>query len=167
MHRQQSAKIRQKGRSCLGGGNFANVIARERREVDTRATEMHCQPMAVLRQIAIFLLVLAVLPWGAYSGGLAPTQMVKPDSHVAAYAEPLKHGTNVSSDTQTGPFLATVTKRCRTAALFGSACGPDLALPLTTVTGGNPMKGKDVFRKSVVWPLTVEPSVPLAPPRLC
>jgi hypothetical protein len=76
--------------------------------------------MFVLRRLALLVLILAVLPWGAYAhawGARAPVLVV---------------GTGIAADDGAAPtkFLSKP-KRCRTALLLGAACGPDVSLLLS------------------------------------
>jgi hypothetical protein len=76
--------------------------------------------MFVLRRFALLVLILAVLPWGAYAHAwAAPAPVLSIDAAMSADdgAVPTK-------------FMGKP-KRCRTALLLGAACGPDVSLVLS------------------------------------
>ncbi len=66
-----------------------------------------------VRPIITALMLLLILPWGAYAGGFSLARTVTVDADV---------------------WLELPVKTCRTAALPGSPCAPDLALPAGTGT---------------------------------
>lgn len=85
--------------------------------------------MVWLRSLALLLLVFAVMPWGAYSGAIAVHSRLHQEPGSAG-AGPDAAGVAVSAgDLRDGMSFAPKPKRCRTAVLLGSPCGPDLALP--------------------------------------
>lgn len=103
---------------------------------------LHRLNMNRLRQIAIFLLILAVLPWGAYSSARA--SHAAPDiGTVSAMAQAIPaEGAGAFSDQSPETKFAPMQKRCRTAALFGSPCGPQVTLTISIITFGIPLSGK-------------------------
>jgi hypothetical protein len=74
--------------------------------------------MSVLRRLALVVLILAVLPWGAYAQGWGGA------------GTPVALGGKVvgPDDDGAAPKFLGKPKRCRTAMLLGAACGPDMAL---------------------------------------
>jgi len=102
--------------------------------------------MAFLGRITKFLLVLAVLPWGAYSVAGTSPSVVWVDMISVAQLVDLTDRADVGSRDPDLAIVAPVKKRCRTAALFGSPCGPDVTLSATKVVFGNPTSRQAVFR---------------------
>jgi hypothetical protein len=85
--------------------------------------------MNLLRSIATSILILTVLPWGAYSGAYASHSQFQ-QSPVATLSNSDLLLVIVSNEAeQNATFVSAVPKRCRTAVLIGSACGPDIAPP--------------------------------------
>ena len=121
--------------------------------------------MAFLGRITKFLLVLAVLPWGAYSVAGTSPSVVWVDMISVAQLVDLTDRADVGSRDPDLAIVAPVKKRCRTAALFGSPCGPDVTLSATKVVFGNPTSRPAVFRDPAGWLAGVEPSGPHDPPR--
>ena len=78
------------------------------------------------RSLALLLLVLAVMPWGAYSGATTLQSGVQQD---AGFVGAGPDSAVSSGEFRNGIAFAPKPKRCRTAILLGAPCGPDLALP--------------------------------------
>jgi len=128
---------------------------------------LHRWFMERLRRIAVFLLILAVLPWGAYSGVRVSTSGASVgEVGVAQFLNGTENAAVPNEDPQAA-FVAPAQKRCRTAALFGSPCGPHVTLSTTTITFDNPTSGQEVFRGPAKRLAAVVPSGPLDPPRVC
>ena len=87
--------------------------------------------MSVLRLIAILVLVLAVMPWGAFYGAQAFPYLTQRDPG-KVIADPSVARATVSTDGQRG--AAALSQRCRTAILVGSPCGPDIVLPRSVIS---------------------------------
>lgn len=90
--------------------------------------------MQLARTSLTLLIILFVLPWGAYAGGSMMTS--KPNFHRVGISS-----AQICSLTQEelvvgrkGPAQVTLEKKCSTLAHLGSFCGPDRALPETTET---------------------------------
>ena len=83
--------------------------------------------MRLARSLFLVLLVLTILPWGAYAAAFSASGSSKAFG-VYTFARP--HA--ASDDQAVLPSLDTVKvfvkKKCRTANLPGSACGLDIAL---------------------------------------
>ena len=90
--------------------------------------------MFALRLIAILVLVLAVMPWGAFYGVQASPYLTQRDPG-KVIADPSVARATVSTDGQRGvAALSPKPKRCRTAILVGSPCGPDIVLPRSVIS---------------------------------
>lgn len=121
--------------------------------------------MAHIRALAVFLLVLTMLPWGAYSA-------------VNAAALPVGHAQSISATdlclagdmvgtNQSEPRAANLPRHCRTGVLIGSPCGPDLAL-LGNATAPNLIGAHSVrFRITTARLVGVPPTATLDPPISC
>ncbi|WP_103335258.1 hypothetical protein [Pseudotabrizicola formosa] len=123
--------------------------------------------MVWLLSIARLLLVLAVLPWGAYSGAAALPSGDHQAAVVAA-AGPEPAGAAVSGDDRRdGLDFASKPKRCRTAVLLGAPCGPDLALPGSAPSPDLPGGEDALLPADGVQLAGVTPAGSLDPPRAC
>ena len=81
--------------------------------------------MTLLRSVFLALLVLAVLPWGAYAA--ARMQAERGES-----SQPPATGMAVQTAGAPPADAALTLHRCRTFLLTGSSCAPELvALPIT------------------------------------
>ncbi len=91
--------------------------------------------MSFRRLVGILILVLAILPWGAYSGALASQN--KGDRIAAAlFADDnVSHEVARGGDERGLAIVSAPKKRCRTGILVGSACGLDAAIvgPTTSI----------------------------------
>lgn len=84
--------------------------------------------MALLRSVFLALLVLAVLPWGAYAA--ARIQAERGES--SQPSTPPATGMAVQTAAAPPADAALTLHRCRTFLLTGSSCAPELvALPVT------------------------------------
>lgn len=71
------------------------------------------------------LLMLIMLPWGAYAGGLSDFLTAARDMVHAAEQAKFAPGAQQAAVTQS---ITVIHKKCRTAHMPGSACGPDIAM---------------------------------------
>ncbi|TGD67134.1 hypothetical protein EYC08_00185 [Tabrizicola sp. WMC-M-20] len=123
--------------------------------------------MIWLRSFARLLLVLAVLPWGAYSGAMA-AQSAPPQDAGFADAGPVSAGVAVTGgDLRDGMAFAPKPKRCRTAVLLGTPCGPDLALPGSALSPDLTDVANAVLPADGSRLAGVKPAGSLDPPRAC
>lgn len=125
--------------------------------------------MSMIRSIAILILVLAVLPWGAFSAVFVPRAnvMVQPETNFVS-VEPDQAQFLMAQDDGRGlAIIAPQQKRCRTATLIGASCGPDVLLPTTGA------QLAPVVATDVVLPADAPPPIEAAPmnepdpPRFC
>jgi hypothetical protein len=117
--------------------------------------------MANHRVIALFILILAILPWGAYTSAL------KPQVQDSGFALPFPEARQTASrDEPPGPTLAvSIGKRCHGPAILGSPCGPQVVLP-----GASPLSasiaGSAELRPGLhALPMGIAPPSSLDPPR--
>jgi hypothetical protein len=114
-------------------------------------------PLQALRLTLLGLLLLALLPWGAYARPLGPTgaQAYQSADAVAVTIAPQ------------GDVTATAARRCRGPALLGSACGPDVGLAAVQAPLCDPGQSRPD------WPDTTQPFQGVVvigltdPPRSC
>lgn len=123
--------------------------------------------MAALRSVAILLVVLTVLPWGAFSGALAAQARPLAGWSVTVAGADTRPVLRSPDEPQDAAFVAPAPKRCRTAGLIGSSCGLDIALakgmdPLAPATAR--WQSYRQARKVLVG---VTPPGSLDPPRFC
>lgn len=89
--------------------------------------------MRAFRFLAIMILVILILPWGAYAGKFAAVAQPQPEMAVAAVA----HDGDVAAPQPPAGDKARVAStptRCRTAILSGSTCGTDVVLATALIT---------------------------------
>ena len=123
--------------------------------------------MFALRLIAILVLVLAVMPWGAFYGAQASPYQIQRDPG-PVIVDPGVAGVTVSTDGQRGAaVLSPKPKRCRTAILVGSPCGPDIALPGLVISLQLTSACNAMVPDAGVWLIGVMPPGSLDPPRSC
>lgn len=123
--------------------------------------------MAMLRSLAILILVLAVLPWGAYSGALASQSRFQQTSGLAvedSEAAPVAVSIGGLRD---GTSVVPKPKRCRTAVLIGSPCGPDIALLGSALSLDLTVDDNAVLPAGGTQLTGVKPAGSLDPPRSC
>jgi hypothetical protein len=88
--------------------------------------------MSLVRPIIACVLILAMLPWGAYARTFGPAhvrgQIEVGDQTVWQTADVVVTAVQALSDAA-DEAVVSATKRCRAAGLPGSPCGPDLRLP--------------------------------------
>lgn len=121
--------------------------------------------MVYIRALAVFLLVLTLLPWGAYSPVNAAALPVIHAKSIAA--TDLCLGGDMVGANQVEPRTANSPHHCRTAVLVGSPCGPDLAL-LGNATAPNLTRAHSVrFRITTARLVGVPPTAALDPPISC
>jgi hypothetical protein len=120
--------------------------------------------MIFLRRVTHLLLILVILPWGAFS-----------PAHAAQFAAPISayQGfmpqesltvTAIGSRAHMAQLLSSP-KQCRTMSLLGAACGPDVAItPNTSLEG--PDAQRPVFPHfEVVYMHSAVVSLAFDPPR--
>lgn len=110
--------------------------------------------MSVLRALFLMLMVLMVLPWGAYAGVGGSWAHLHGHGPAAA-AAPMQ------------PGLERPRHTCRTATLPGSPCGTDLAPP-PPETGLAAVKRQSATAAARAgWHNNPLPRPPVRPPRSC
>lgn len=107
--------------------------------------------MDILRRSLILLMLSALLPWGAYSASFTAADLS--DLAAAPVAD-------------AGELVASVKRKCRTATLPGSPCGPDLAEQPCTTAIYAPAIACAVHRRDVWSAAEQAQSPPTGPPRL-
>lgn len=121
--------------------------------------------MAFVRSIFIFILILAVMPWGAYT--TARAAQIQQHTRLAADI----HDTDqiaASPDTQqTAASVAPMRKRCHGPALLGSPCGPYATIPASTLPLSPLNSVASVLSEVGTLPSGVTPRGTLDPPRFC
>ena len=121
--------------------------------------------MVIVRSIAIFILILAVMPWGAYT--TARAAQIQQQTRIAAAI----HDTDqiaASPDTQqTVASVAPMRKRCHGPALLGSPCGPYATIPASTVPLSPVTSVASVLSGVGTLPSGGIPRGTLDPPRSC
>ena len=123
--------------------------------------------MSVLRLIAILVLVLAVMPWGAFYGAQASPYLTQRDPG-QVIADPSVARVTVSTDGQRGAAaLSPKPKRCRTAILAGSPCGPDIALLGSVISLQLTGACNAMVPDAGAWLAGVTPPGSLDPPWCC
>lgn len=123
--------------------------------------------MALLRSIAILILIVAVMPWGAYAGALAARSPVLVHA-VPAVTDADVSQSVVSKDGQDSPgLIMPKPKRCRTAVLIGSACGPDVAIPGSAIPVDLSAACRAVPTADAMQLVGLTPPGSLDPPRFC
>ena len=123
--------------------------------------------MSVLRLIAILVLVLAVMPWGAFYGAQASPYLTQRDPG-QVIADPSVARVTVSTDGQRGAAaLSPKPKRCRTAILVGSPCGPDIVLPRSVISLQLTSACNAMVPDAGAWLTGATPPGSLDPPRSC
>lgn len=145
-----------------------DVIWRVRGVVDHRGFGGHRGIMALLRKITLLTLLLALLPWGAYSAELRANPAF--EQRIESPSIPAALPTSLQTAVDHGPspdrVMAKPT-RCRTGVLPGSACAMDIDLPVAS--------GSDDAARSGAPPRPGDPLDPaeayqaglLDPPRSC
>lgn len=119
--------------------------------------------MTMLRSIATLLLILTLLPWGAYA-----SQSKFQQTAVSKLSDAEPSLVVVDSDAgQTPVFVSANTKRCRAAGLIGSSCGPDIAIPRSTISFDPFVTTNAVTRADEPRLIGTTPSTALDPPRFC
>lgn len=121
--------------------------------------------MTVARAILLQLLVLLVLPWGAYAGGFPLSE-----GRTAAFV------TRAAGDAS-GEFAAALqppmqayameakSDRCPAAGLPGSGCGPDVLAPASATQWGLAANDTAADPRSMRLPQGLAPRVDTGPPR--
>ena len=123
--------------------------------------------MSVLRLIAIVILVSAEMPWGAVYGAQASPYLIQRDSG-PVIADPNLAPVTVSTDGQRGAVVVLPKpKRCRTAILLGSPCGPEIALPGSVISLQLAGACNAMVPDAGAWLTGVTPPGSLDPPRSC
>jgi hypothetical protein len=123
--------------------------------------------MRVLHSVAILLLVLVMLPWGAYSGARVPASTAQKVSLEAFEDEVGDLIVEVAEARDERTALAVQkAKECRTASLPGSPCGPDVGL-LSSSTSGPTSAPHDAKRPDGRLLSGLTPPGILDPPRSC
>lgn len=120
--------------------------------------------MQLLRSIATLIAILMVMPWGAFSGAQASLTRFE---HRATSFAPDVGAAFVAVTNDTEQRLAPMPKRCRTAVLIGSACGPDVAIPEASISLVALGSITSVWRAAGVRLVGRMPADPLEPPRTC
>jgi hypothetical protein len=109
--------------------------------------------MSALRPLFLTLMVLMVLPWGAYAGV------------GGSWAHLHGHGTAVTTAPVT-PLIERARHNCRTATLPGAPCGTDLAPPPAETGLVAPDWRGAVAARSAGWHNSHPSRPPVRPPRL-
>ncbi|SFD24146.1 hypothetical protein [Tropicimonas isoalkanivorans] len=84
--------------------------------------------MRNLHNIVILILVVCVLPWGAYAGALSAKATPK---WAVATQHPSDDMAVIAAEAGSTLKAERPPKACRKGMLPGSPCGPDLAIPIT------------------------------------
>lgn len=119
--------------------------------------------MTTLRSFAILLLVLVLLPWGAFA---SQSNVQQPAIANLSYADL----SMVMMENDVGTATVTVSanaKRCRFAGLIGSACSPDITIPRSTLPRDPVVTRNVVPRADDTRLVGATPSTALDPPRFC
>lgn len=117
--------------------------------------------MALLRSICLALLVLAVLPWGAFAAAQDKGAAMRQALHSARQAD-----VTLPQVVAEVPLrIAAIVHRCRTATVPGSFCHPVMVAPPVSVVvppqGGHPHG----WTLAGGWRTGVIPPVQKKPPR--
>lgn len=113
------------------------------------------------------MLVLAVLPWGAYSGALASQSLPQQNSGLAVADSDAAYVAVSIGGLHGGTFVAPKQKRCRTAVLIGSPCGPDIAFLGSALSLDLTVDDDAVLPAGGTQLTGVTPPGSLDPPRSC
>jgi hypothetical protein len=86
--------------------------------------------MRIDRSFISFLMIVLMLPWGAYAGH-AQSRLTPQNIYTIEQANtaPIRAAIQIQT-----PFKVSLKKKCRTATLPGSPCAPDRALLYATTT---------------------------------
>lgn len=125
--------------------------------------------MSMIRSIAILILVLAVLPWGAFSAVFVhrASVMAQPETNFTSVEPDQAQFLSAQDDGRGWAIVAPPQKRCRTAALIGAACGPDVALPASGAQLAPVVATDLVLPADTPPPIEAAPMNEPDPPRFC
>lgn len=145
-----------------------DVIWRVRGVVDHRGLGGHRAVMAFLRKISLLILLLALLPWGAYSAELRANPAF--EQRIESPSIPAALPTSLQTAVDHGPspdrVMAKPT-RCRTGVLPGSACAMDIDLPVASGSDDAARSGTPPRPGDPLDPAEADQAGLLDPPRSC
>lgn len=145
-----------------------DVIWRVRGVVDHRGLGGHRGIMALLRKITLLTLLLALLPWGAYSAGLRANPALESRIEYPAIRTALPTSLQTADDHGLSPgLLVAKPTRCRTGVLPGSACAMDIDLPVASGSDDATRSGAPPRPGDPLDPAEADQAGLLDPPRSC
>lgn len=145
-----------------------DVIWRVRGGVDHRGFGGHRAVMAFLRKISLLILLLALLPWGAYSAGLRANPALESRIEYPAIRTALPTYLQTADDNGLSPgLLVAKPTRCRTGVLPGSACAMDIDLPVASGSDDATRSGAPPRPGDPLDPAEADQAGLLEPPRSC
>lgn len=121
--------------------------------------------MLLVRSLAVYLLVLTLLPWGAYSTAKAAQQPLLA-LQVLSIADHCQDADTASAQ-PTQSRLAALPHQCRTGILVGSSCGADPAVFASAPAPDMTRALHIQFLHTVARFVSVVPTRMLDPPRAC
>ena len=145
-----------------------DVIWRVRGVVDHRGLGGHRAVMAFLRKISLLILLLALLPWGAYSAELRANPAFDARIEYPAIRTALPASLQTADDHGPSPDLVMAKPtRCRTGVLSGSACAMDIDLPVASGSDDAARSGAPPRPGDPLDPAEADQAGLLDPPRSC
>lgn len=121
--------------------------------------------MCLVRFLAVYLLILTLLPWGAYSTAKAAQQPLLA-LQVAYVADPCQDADTAGAQ-PTQARLAALPHQCRTGILAGSPCGADPAVFASAPAPDMTRTLHIRFPHTVARFVSIVPTRMLDPPRGC
>ena len=118
--------------------------------------------MILLRSFAVYLLVLTLLPWGAYSTAKAAQQPLLA-LQVLSIPDPCQDADTPGAQ----PRLAALPQGCRSGILVGSSCGADPAVFASAPAPDMTRTLHIRFPHTVACFVSIVPTRMLDPPRGC
>lgn len=121
--------------------------------------------MAGFRSLALFTLIMALLPWGAHTSAFAARTLTE-NRFALAVSQTSQEAVSVQEQT-ISVLAAPISKRCHGPAVLGSPCGPqavvpdEILMPTPTETIATLHPGIDKP------PAGMKPPSSLDPPRSC
>jgi hypothetical protein len=131
--------------------------------LDVHFSGLHQHQMARFRSIALLILILAIMPWGAYTSALA-AHAQKVTGSTFGLSDAAHDGASIHERTMS-VVAAPKGKRCHGPAVLGSPCGPQAVVPAET-TLVTPAEAIAAIRPGAgKLPLGMKPPGTLEPPR--
>ena len=87
--------------------------------------------MAGFRSLALFTLIMALLPWGAHTSAFAARTLTE-NRFALAVSQTSQEAVSVQEQT-ISVLAAPISKRCHGPAVLGSPCGPLAVVPGETI----------------------------------